>query len=34
VRELPVDEALQALVCGECRRKWQKIMRLPRAAEI
>jgi hypothetical protein len=33
VREVPFDETLQSLVCGDCRRRWHKIMKLTRTAK-
>jgi hypothetical protein len=33
VRQVPFDEVLQILVCGDCRRRWQKIMKHQRAAK-
>jgi hypothetical protein len=30
VREVPFDEVLEVLLCGDCRRLWLKIMKLRR----
>jgi hypothetical protein len=32
VREVPFDETLDTLICGDCRRRWNKIMKLRRTA--
>jgi hypothetical protein len=33
VRGVPFGQALQSLECGDCRRRWRKIMKLPRPGE-
>jgi hypothetical protein len=34
VREVPFDEVLESLVCGDCRRRWLKIMKLRRRTAL